>query len=457
MEKLALRIFGALFLLNALVTVMMALPREYAVWLASDPSDPVTRAFRAVDAATGYLFVAFALARGRLPAHRALSWTFLAVGALVGILAYPFHPVLVESNWLLQAAPLEIGLAIAAWGCAAGKPWERWVALALLPRMLYWGAGGLFLIARDGFGAQVHLYANRIGLLGLLLAALAASWRLLRTPAAPTRAVAVPILLLGPGLAFIDLALVLNETPGNPYWFGSLVLVNLVTLALVRPLVTLAGVEPESLTRVTGQSALAAGVGALSTLIVRFNLPAARPTGIDLAVGEAVTFGFGLMIGLFTLAVLQWIPAPTKDAAALPAPGGPGDPPGAGTVHAPHWQLLLLALREAGEGADARATQRGIAATTGLRPARVSTLARELNEGAAARLDAHAPGWRDTYRGVGAPRLIEQHRGAVVGMPGVWTYYELTPQGCLVADALAQGASSKGHPFPEEQRGTPRA
>ncbi|HVM44479.1 MAG TPA: hypothetical protein VM582_00985, partial [Candidatus Thermoplasmatota archaeon] len=75
--RFAIRIFGALFLLNAGVSAIMALPRDAALWFAAD-AGMVSRSFRALDAPTGPLLLAFLAARSRAAWGRPVAWALIA-------------------------------------------------------------------------------------------------------------------------------------------------------------------------------------------------------------------------------------------------------------------------------------------------------------------------------------------------------------------------------------------
>lgn len=159
------------------------------------------------------------------------------------------------------------------------------------------------------------------------------------------------------------------------------------------------------------------------------------------------------MVGAMALAVLEVLwprleqPPLVEDLTPATAERPPAATPRPRTapsaLDGPQWQTLLLALRGSclPEGAaprgEDRLRQRTLVEATGIPAPRVSTIVRDLNETAAARLDGYAPGWR----GEGAlplePQLVQQLRGSVVGLPGVWVYYRLTPLGERLAGTLA--------------------
>jgi hypothetical protein len=124
-----------------------------------------------------------------------------------------------------------------------------------------------------------------------------------------------------------------------------------------------------------------------------------------------------------------------------PARLAPAPAPGA----RPQWQALVLALRgsclppgQAPRGA-VELTQRALVERLGVRASRISSLVGDLNASAIARLDAYAPGWTEHPELNGEPRILDQQRGTIPGLQGVWVYYRLTPFGELLASALAAG------------------
>lgn len=423
----------------------MGLPREAAMWFASDGSW-AARAFRAFDAPTGWLLLAFLAARSPRPYAERGAYALMTIGFVLALAEFPFHRWMVDNEYLLRAPPLYVGLGVGAFILAKGRPWERWVSLALIARALYWGSAGVVDVARSGLGEEPYLFVNRIGLLALAALAVAAAVRLARQDERPGSGVMIPVLALGPLGVLIETAVRASLPPEDHFRYGSLVLVNLLTLGLVRPILVLQGLAKEALFPALMRVTLAAGVATGATLVASPLDIGSSATNVD----AVATYGFGLSIGLLAIAVLDTTPrtAPPPSTATPPSSTLPPPPPAqtdeAEVAGRPQWQVLLLALRGSHLPAGTPAlgtqalTQRGLVERTGIRASRISTLVRELNEGAALRLDAHLPGWREGPMGRGSPEVILQFRGAVEGQPGVWVYYRLSLVGEELARTIAE-------------------
>jgi len=275
--------------------------------------------------------------------------------------------------------------------------------------------------------------------------------------------VVLPVLLIGPTAALFETSVSLSLPPESHFRYGSVILVNLLTLGLVRPVLALLGIARDAVYPALTRATFASGTAVLSTLII-------PPLGDGPAALDQVTvYGVGLCVGLLTVALLEALP-PARlklgDLARAPADAGA---PGASMrisprEDRPQWQVLLLALRGtclergAASAGEPHLTQKALAERTGMRASRISTLVRELNASAASRLDASLPGWREGRPAGLEPELVAQHRGSVPGMPGVWVYYRLTPLGERLATALLDRQKVEELNGPgQKSPGTPRA
>lgn len=449
-HRLAIGLFGVLFFLNAGASVIMALPREYAIWLASDDG-VLTKTFRAFDAPSGFLLLAFVAARSALPRRNAIAWSLVGAGVLAAFLEFPLHRTMIEHEYAVRVLPLYLGFGLAAYAGSGGRPWERWIALGLLARMLYWGTAGVASVLTEGLGQDdVNVYLNRVGLLALFVMSLVCAARLLVGRDGPQRSIVLLVLATGPVCALFEVAVAASLPPEHVFRFGSVVVLNLVTLGLVRPLVTLAGIARNETLPALGTAALAGGLAASSTIFVRLNLPEGGTSALDVAIDDALAFGVGLVVGLLALAVVKRLRMPrasAREAVGQAPTTAPARPP------IPHWQILLLALKDScSEGrtatpVDFRLAQKGLVERTGLRASRISTLVRDLNTSAESRLDAYVPTWRDSYKGVAGPVIVEQYSGAIEGRPGIWTFYRLSRLGEALAEAIERSGPSKQAEF----------
>lgn len=453
-DRLAIRLFAVLFFLNAGASVIMTLPREYAIWLASD-GGPLTRTFRAFDAPSGFLLLAFVAARSSLRQRTSIAWSLVGVGVLVALLEFPLHRTMVEYEYAVRALPLYLGYGLAAYVGSGGRAWERWIALGLLARMFYWGTAGLASVLAEGLGDAPAVYLNRIGLLALLAVSFACAGRLLRERDGPRRSKVLLVLAIGPLCALFEVAVASSLPPDHAFRFGSVVVLNLVTLGLVRPVVTLAGIAPERMLPALSAAAISSGLATLSTIFVRLELPEGGAGTLDVALDDAIAFGVGLAVGLLALALVERLRTPRvgKEAPAR-------EPAAAQPSPSPHWQILLLALRGSctdgrpATPAELRLTQKGLVERTGLRASRISTLVRDINASAQTRLDAYVPGWREGYKATGDPVIIEQYSGAIRERPGVWTFYRLSRAGEALAAAIELSRPSKEAEFTQNSRPT---
>ncbi|MBI4392213.1 MAG: hypothetical protein HY556_00245 [Euryarchaeota archaeon] len=473
--RLALRILGVLFLLNAGVTAVLGLPRDYAIWLHSDEGF-VTQLFRAFDAPTGALLIAFVLARQGGALARKGAYLMMGLGAVLAFAEFPFHRFMADNEHYVRSVPFYGALGLSCWVLARGKPWERWVCLGFLARALYWGTAGSLQFVDQGLPTQGVVLANGLGLLALMLVSVAASWRLLTGSGGPTAVISIVILLIGPEMALLEDSVRSTLPAGEPFWYGATVVLNLVTLALVRPVVTLAGLSPSSLRPVAFRSFVSGGAGLAAALVagpltlVPPHAPATLPPGV----GDAAGYGLGLAVAAVVFAAYDAVHPLGAPAAAdashpvgsdSPAPSESQAPPGQAAAPAgparidsggeaqrrPQWQMLILAIRGSSvpEGVEKtgedRLMQRAISERTGIGAPRISTIVAELTEGAEARLDAYMPGWRTESRS--RPEILRQFRGAIPGFAGVWVYYRLTPLGEKLAERIA-GESHLGRPGP---------
>lgn len=448
------RILSALFLLNASIAALMLVPGSDAISLRSD-SGLTTAVIRALDAPTGPLLFAFLALRTGGTWGRRGAVALIALGGVHGVLELAFRSTLPLYDHYIRSPPYYAGLAVATYVLAGGAAWERWISLAFLTRAFYWGAAGVFDIATVGFGTETATVLNRLGLFGMTLAAVAATVRLLRAPNGPSHAVVVLGLVIGPAAALIETVVRYTLDPSTPYWYGSIALLNLVTLGLTRPVLTMLGIAP----RMLGGVALRAGAASLAGAAAAVAMsPLPLTDG-----GRWTLYGFGLLVGALALIGLEGASASLAKSPALESPtsGAPQDAsPAPDTGNArpaptspdstrPHWQQIVLALRGShlppGEtrAGEASLTQKSLVQRTGIPAARVSRLAYELNEDATSRLDAHFPNWRKEYRGIEPPQLLEQFRGSVEGTPGVWVYYRLTKLGEGLAARLADAEAPR--------------
>ncbi|HVL87289.1 MAG TPA: hypothetical protein VM681_04665 [Candidatus Thermoplasmatota archaeon] len=444
-NALARRILATLFLLNAGVTAIALL--EAAGYAGYETYRSLFLLRYALDVPTAALLVAFLAARNGTERGARVAYALLGVGALHAVAAVAFPSIALAENqsdvWL-RAIPYYAALGAFGWILSVGSERERWIALAFLPRALYFGASGLHRL-EPALAGEVLAWElpNAVALLGLLLASLAAGARLLRDPRAPGVSVALPVLALGPVLAAAEIAIT-----GKPV--GLLMAVNLVTLALVRPILVCAGLARDKVPALLARALAAAGGAsvALWFLLVQGGVP----HGADL--------GLGLAAGLLVLAALEaWRPGlashdagtlpgpPAAAAAPAPAPSSPPILVGASTPligvnpPTPAWKVLILALRHSSAGQDRpgepRLTQKRLAEQTGVSVKRVSEFAQQLNESAVQKLDLYVPGWK-AQAGLAPPVLVRTHKGAVEGLPGAWVYYRLTPLGEKLAESVAR-------------------
>lgn len=380
-----------------------------------------------VDLPSGFLIAAFAFSRAQAAWGRSAARASLVAGALHVLLGATVPWFLEPLGYaLVFALPYHAAVAYLVWSCARGEAWERWVALAFLPRALYFATQGV--VAFLGDPAPLELLVHGWVLLTVVVM-VPAVLRLART-GPPGVAIVVPTVALGPTVA---LAQMLFPAPHSLH--TAITILDFFTLAFVRPLYQAVGLTPRAVRPILERAAIAGIVA----LLVMYGAAAV------LAFPGASAALLGLASGLLAVAVLEAVRGtaePGEEPEATPsvgaAPGAEGEEPP--TDGRPQWQRILVELRgssarESDGLASARFTQKEIARVTGISVKRVSEFPQALNASAAVRLDAHVPGWRDEVRG--SPVLVEVFKGAVRGSQGAWVYYRLTPLGERLAAAVA--------------------
>lgn len=334
----------------------------------------------------------------------------LATLAVAHVVAAAFFPD-IRKGWpdlALRAGPYYLGLAVTAVLFARGGTSDRWLALAFLPRALYYGMFPVMdpsgLVGGDAVGML-----NALGFLLLLAGALAAMLYLVRNPDPPRRSVVALVVA-----ATIMLALVTTMAVGET---RASLAVNFLSLGLVRPLFTYIALARDDLPAILGGSVVAgtAGIGALA-LGPAMSLP---PLGIGLLAVSGVCLAFAGADAFLT----RRARAPDRN-----------EMPGA-----PHWMRVIVALQGSSAGGTPQAgwTQRGLAQRTGVGVRRVSEFPEALNATAARKLARHVPDWSPANPAPSA-RLVETFRGSVPGERGVIVYYRLTPLGERLAQAVAR-------------------
>ncbi|HET6404523.1 MAG TPA: hypothetical protein VFH78_07740 [Candidatus Thermoplasmatota archaeon] len=327
--------------------------------------------------------------------------------ALVDAAAHALWPAVARAfsfDVVVRAVPYYLALAALIAHSALRAGAAGWVALAFLPRALYFGLTGL------APRATAWEWADGAGKLVLLAASLWALARLLRRGTGPPRVVVAAVGMMGP---LFWLAVQLQGA-----WNLTTVFFDLATLAIARPLLLYVGLCPGDLPRIVRRTA----EGGLAAVLVL----AASSLWTDARAPAAVAFSGG--IGLAVIAALE---AVSPRAAASGAEG----------IGAPLWQRALPELlgSERPEAAPrAEWTQQELARRLRVSPRRISELAR-LNERCEGKLDRWVPEWRAA--GASRPVVIEAHQGAVAGKPGVWRYYRLTPLGARLAQAVSRDRS----------------
>lgn len=418
----AARALAVLLAVNGFVTGANALRDE------GFASALTQRLLLAADASTVALLLLFMLERHGedRPVARRAAW---ALGAAQVVLTFAFPPLTVGvPDFLFRALPYFVMLGWISVSLARGEAWMRWVCLAFLPRTLVFGFIALLGLGQSS--ADVATLLNRFSAVGLLVAGLVGAYRLTTgPPAGPRPAVILPVLGATPVLAVLAAAGMLGALGG--------LLLNFLTLALVRPLFLYIGLARPYLLPTAGRSLATSVVAVASALLAQAGLDA--PAGASLALGMA--------LGILAYGAIEaWRPLVPHPEVRAESPAPPASASSAGI---PQWQRLLLALRGSSgpvtEPADPRWTQKMLSATTGISVKRVSSFPEDLKTTAASKLDQYLPGWR---RDGADPTLVTTHRGAVKGHPGTWVYYRLTPLG----ERLAQSIAVEYSPFDGQVR-----
>lgn len=420
----AMRLLAALLVLNATLSAIRALEIEGG----HNPLLDTTRAL--VDLPSALLIFAVVLA---LRPEERLQRAAIPVGAislLHPVVALLAPPLLEDHYVLFFAIPYHVVVALLLWTASRSGTEGRWIALAFLPRALYFVTQTADYILTWGFPGGVDvLYQLVIG--GLAIVCGAVLVRLLRdadAPSAPSMSIVVPALSIGPVIA---IAQSFFHDPFPP----GIVLLDLLTLAFARPILLYLGLLPGRLGSLLVNSVAAAGLG---TLVV-----GASRNVLGFPAGAAALLGFALGVSVLAAADIfasgrRPAQAPPPAATADPSEGPADERPEDGG--APHWQRILLALQGSSQGAaDGPAepawTQKDLSQRTGISVKRISEFPHHLNSGAEARLDAFVPEWRSECKSR-VPTLVEVHRGAVRGLAGARVFYTLTPWGERLAAAV---------------------
>jgi hypothetical protein len=231
---------------------------------------------------------------------------------------------------------------------------------------------------------------------------------LLRNQAAPPPAVVVPVSFAGALFAVSGALFPIDATI-------QLLVVNFLTLSVVRPTLGYVGLIPHRLATIVwvamGSAALAiAGEWAAVNLL-------------GIGAGPALLLGVGLGCIAAGLAS-AWIRVERR----APVAEGP--------AQQPHWQRCIVALAGSSspkEGLVPREwSQQGLATSLGISPKRVSEFPEAVNGLSAERIRALWP----SVVVSGRPPWVVTHRGLVEGARGVRTYYRLTPEGEKLAACL---------------------
>lgn len=427
-----MRILAALLLLNATLSAISALR-------SAGHRTPGIDAFEhVVDLPTASLLVAFFFARSSVPRKERWVWAALGAGALQ--MAASFAWPLMQTTYYVPAIafPYYAAVTLVVVACAWGATWEKWVALAFLPRVYYFATQALFDVSSTGEHAVWGIWANHLGVYAMALACLVAVWRVARDDVSIPRAVLLGGLAVGPAMAMAQAIFPSLTDSANA-------VLNFVSLGLVRPLFQYVGVAPDALPSIVARSTLSSGVAGV--------VAAAGPFlfGYPDAFCAMLGLGAGLLAVAIAEAVGSGVRLPEPPAVTPPAP--PPGPGGSG----PQWQRLLLELRGSSshEGPGRLAwTQKELSRRTGISVQRVSEFPSMMNGSASQKLDALVPGWRAEHP-EGAPTLVEVHKGAVEGVPGVRVYYRLTGWGERLASSIVLTDSEVGSSLPEDSARIP--
>lgn len=409
------RVLAALLLLNATLCGISV------VRSAGLRGSSMDWAEKLVDLPTAGLLAAFFFLRSGLR-HRE-RWALAALGVSALQLAATLALPELQSTWYVPfvAYPYYAALTAVILACAAGSRWEKWIALAFLPRVYYFFAQAVFQVSSTGDQVAWGIVANHVGVYVMSAICLWAVWRLAQAPEAIPRSVLFGGLLIGPAMAAAHATFPTLTDSANAA-------LSFVTLGFVRPLFTIVALALDQLRAVVARTILASGLGAL------------------VATGGPYLFGYpavfcallGIGAGLVALAAAD---AAAGSSVIVTHPAGPpsAEPaPRASPSAAPQWQRLMALLRGSSRP-DALArlawTQKELSARTGISVQRVSEFAASMNATAATKLDSLLPGWRDECP-EGTPALVEVHKGAVEGASGVRVYYRLTEWGERMASKL---------------------
>ncbi|MGQ0537109.1 MAG: hypothetical protein ACT4PT_13680, partial [Methanobacteriota archaeon] len=148
--RLALRVLGVLFAFNAGVALLLFLEALAPV------SSGIVELRRALDDPTAFFLFAFFAARRAGAVRQRIGAALFGAGILhatVLLFLPPDAALPGPIAWLFLVIPATgffAGLALVSFVLAGGARWERWVALAFLSRLLYFGTRSWWGVAEGG-------------------------------------------------------------------------------------------------------------------------------------------------------------------------------------------------------------------------------------------------------------------------------------------------------------------
>lgn len=376
-----------LLVVNALLTAGDAFRAED---IASDG-----RVLRALDATTPYLLAAYLTAGASAQHLRRTYALFLVGGALHAVLVLVWPVAFgTYSDLFLRAYPYYASLAALLWISSRRGAAEAYVAIAFLPRPLFFAIAHVRdPLAFSGVGGTL-LALNFVGYLALFgVALLATFWLARRGGTIRTGALLAAAMGVLTGIS----ALLITGSPIDFF-------LNYATLALVRPAFLVAAFAPFALPEVFAASAIVSAASAIAGVVGSFAFGGESAGGIVLGAG----------LGLAGVGLRQVFRARRSEEE--------------NAVGLPHWKRLLVALRgsssfEPPSAPDRGWSQEALATSTGIPRPRISEFPARAN--------------------AGPVPLVRVHRGRVEGVRGVRTFYTLTPEGERQADAIVAQLDSQ--------------
>lgn len=395
----AVRVIAILLMVNGVVSGIEGFV------ILDGPGGLAWRAIQAVDALTSPLLLlllieSFGVKRMKQELTLGIV-SFGGIHALLLLFVPGFHEA---TDVFVRHIPLFVTMSVLIISFAGKADWRGWVALAFLPRVIYFAVHGLSSL--QSFSAT----PAAISYVAIVPVAILATILALRGGPVGI-SVTLPLLMIGPFVAVLEIV-----SPDSGW-----ALPNYVTLSLVRPLILYVAFLPGRLMSLGRATGAAAATGIITLAIFSDVIPVGSHVSLLAALGSAC-------IVAAALDAYQHLTSP-----------GPKLSESSRSGRAPQWQALLLALQGSSQATlpiEPKWTHEELHRATGIPRQRVSEFGDLMNGTAERKLrEFHPDGLHRTEKG--EPIIVISARGRVRDGRGLRSYYRLTVLGETLAGAIA--------------------